>query len=137
MNKMRYIIGVLFCFSCLWGYAQRFTYTYDGIDFKCKVKSGTVCITGFDRNTATVVIPNRVVHKGRRYDVTEVDTYISGDNYSTVSLTLEEGIKYVANYSFVEFRKLETVILPESIIKIGKKHLLMPERLISSMLLNE
>lgn len=121
MNKMRYIIGVLFCFSYLWGYAQRFTYTYDGIDFKCKVKSGTVCITGFDRNAATVVIPNRVVHKGRQYDVTEVDTYISGDNYSTVSLTLEEGIKYVTNYSFVEFRKLETVILPESIIKIGKK----------------
>lgn len=121
MDRVKYIIGVLLCFSCLWGHAQRFSYTYEGIDFKCKVKSGTVCITGFDRSAATVVIPNRVIHKGRKYDVTEVDTYISGDNYSAVSLTLEEGIKYIANYSFVEFRKLETVILPESIIKIGKK----------------
>lgn len=121
MNKVKYLIGVVLCFSCLFGYAQRFTYTYEGVDFKCKVKSGTVCITGFDRNAGTVIIPNKVMHNGKQYNVTEVDTYISGDNYSAVSLTLEEGIKYIANYSFVEFRKLETVALPESIIKIGKK----------------
>lgn len=121
MNKVKYLMGVVLCFSCLFGYAQRFTYTYEGVDFKCKVKSGTVCITGFDRNAGTVIIPNKVMHNGKQYNVTEVDTYISGDNYSAVSLTLEEGIKYIANYSFVEFRKLETVVLPESIIKIGKK----------------
>ena len=121
MNKMKYIIGVLLCFSCLWGHAQRFTYTYEGIDFKCKVKSGGICITGFDRSAAIVVVPGRVTHKGKAYNVTEVDTYISGDNYSTVSLVLEEGIKAVANYSFIEFRKLGSVVLPESLIKIGKK----------------
>ena len=121
MGRMKCIIGVIFCFSCLWVHAQRFTYTYNGVDFRCKVKSGTVCITGFNRNAATVVIPNSVVYKGKEYNVTEVDTYISGDNYSTVSLTLEDGIKSVANYSFVEFRKLETVFLPESITTIGKK----------------
>lgn len=121
-RTFKIVVLLLICFSSISisTNAQRFTYTYNSVDFKCKIKSSTVCITGFDRYAETVVIPSEVTYKGETYKVVEVDTYISGDNYSTISLTLENGIRHIANFCFVEFRKLNTVILPESMQRVGR-----------------
>lgn len=100
--------------------AQRFSYQYQGIKFKCKVNSDMVTITGFDRKADKVVIPNKVNYNGKSYRVDKIDTYISGYNYSTVSLIIEEGITEIENYSFIEFRKLEHVVLPNSLTDIGR-----------------
>ncbi|MBQ8674017.1 MAG: leucine-rich repeat protein [Bacteroides sp.] len=127
MNKpfipsLKSFLAVVCCLLLSAGaYAQRFTYTYHSVEFKCKIKSGeTVCITGFDQKAEIVRVPSTVEYAGRKYPVKEIDTYISGNNYSTVSLTIEEGIEEIANYSFVEFRDLKEVHLPETVKKIGK-----------------
>lgn len=117
----RELLTILLLLSCAIGLqAQRFSYSYNSVNFKCKLKDGTVCITGFDRNVADVIVPAFVSYRGKNYPVVMVDTYISGDNYSTITLMLEEGIREIANYCFIEFRKLQTVVLPNSIQVVGK-----------------
>lgn len=101
-------------------YAQRFDYHYQGIKFRCKINSGMATITSFDQNASKVIIPSVVNYKEKSYSVNKIDTYISGCNYSTISLVIEEGVEEIKNYSFVEFRKLEYVVLPNSLTNIGK-----------------
>lgn len=100
--------------------AQRFSYGYQGVIFKCRLKSGMVTITGFDQEASKVIVPGKVNYKGISYPVDKIDTYISGCNYSTKSLIVEEGIAEIENYSFIEFRKLEHVVLPNSLKNIGR-----------------
>lgn len=117
----RKLLTILLLLSCVIGMqAQRFSYNYNRVNFKCKLKDGTVCITGFDRNVANVIVPAIVSYHDKNYPVVKIDTYISGDNYSTTTLMLEEGIREIANYCFIEFRKLQTVVLPNSIRVVGK-----------------
>ena len=79
-----------------------------------------VTITSFDQDASKVIIPGRVDYKGKSYPVSKIDTYISGCNYSTISLIIEDGVKEIENFCFIEFRKLEHVVLPNSLTKIGK-----------------
>ena len=101
-------------------YAQRFDYHYQGIKFRCKINSGMATITSFDQNASKVIIPSVVDYNGKSYPVNKIDTYISGCNYSTISLVIEEGVEEIKNYCFVEFRKLEHVVLPNSLTNIGR-----------------
>ena len=114
------IIGIILFFICVTTYSQRFNYVYELVNFKCRLKAQTVTITGFDQDATTVIIPSMVEYKGQMYAVDKVDTYISGNNYSARFLKVEEGIKEISNFSFLEFRKLEEVYLPESLVRIGK-----------------
>ena len=114
------MIGIILAFVCTIAYAQRFNYVYESVNFKCRLKAGTVTIVGFDQDAMIVIVPSKVEYKGIMYAVDKVDTYISGNNYSAISLKVEEGIKEISNFSFVEFRKLQEVYLPESLIRIGK-----------------
>lgn len=100
--------------------AQRFNYHYQGVKFRCKVSSGVVTITSFDQKAHKVIIPSKVNYNGKDYLVNKIDTYISGCNYSTKSLIIEEGITEIENYCFIEFRELEYVVLPNSLTDIGK-----------------
>ena len=106
--------------ACLATYAQKFTYAYQGVEFKCKVTGQSVCITSFDVKAQQVTIPAMVSWKGMNYPVKSVSTFLNGVNYLTVSLTLEEGIEEIDKFSFNEFRKLIKVNLPSSIRHIGK-----------------
>jgi len=100
--------------------AQRFDYTYKGVEFKCKVIGDGVCITAFSANAADVVIPATVVYKGNNFPVKQVSTFLNGVNYLTVNLTLEDGIEDIDKYSFNEFRRLLSVRMPASVKHIGK-----------------
>lgn len=123
MSLKNCIFFVMLCLSafCIECNAQRFSYTYKSVKFNCKVNKETVCITGFDRNATDVTIPAVVSYNGREYQVTKVDTYISGDNYLAENMVIENGIKEIANYSFIEFRLLRSVTLPNSLLKVGNK----------------
>lgn len=110
------VLCVVTCVMC-----HAFSYTYKGVKFNCKIKSGSVEITSFDRDAYSVTIPAKVNDKGVEYNVTKVATYRSGDSYSAVYLTLEEGIREIENYCFIEFRQLESVTLPSTILKVGGK----------------
>lgn len=110
------VLCVATCVLC-----HAFSYTYKGVKFNCKIKSGSVEITSFDRGAYNVTIPAKVNDKGVEYNVTKVATYRSGDSYSAVYLTLEEGIREIENYCFIEFRQLESVTLPSTIMKVGGK----------------
>lgn len=121
MSAMKRILSLSLCMLvALVTVAQRFDYTYKGVNFKCKVVDGGVCITSFDANAAEVVIPAKVTYKGGSYPVKQVSTFLNGVNYLAVSLTLEEGIEDIDKFSFNEFRKLTSVKLPASVRHIGK-----------------
>lgn len=117
--KKSLIILLLFM-ACLATYAQKFTYAYRGVEFKCKVTGESVCITSFDSRAQQVTIPSMVTYKGVSYPVKSVSTFLNGVNYLAVSLTLEEGIEEIDKFSFNEFRKLQKVSLPSTIRHIGK-----------------
>lgn len=99
---------------------KSFSYTSNGITFKCKVKKGTTTIYGFDVKATDVTIPSQVSYNGIAYPVTIIDTYMNGNNYSVRRLVIPEGVEIIERYSFSEFRKLESVIIPNSVVKIGK-----------------
>ncbi len=100
--------------------AAKFSYTYKGVTFTCKTKGNTACITEFDVDATTVVIPAVVQNGTISYPVTEVSTYISGCNYFTQELVIEEGVQTIANFCFIEFRNLVKVTLPSTIQRMGK-----------------
>lgn len=100
---------------------KRFTYKYEDVNFDCRVREGDIVITGFDVKAKNVVIPSQVEYDGSFYPVTEVSTFINGNNYDTVNLVIQDGIRKIGNYSFVEFRKLKNVSIPSSVNEIGKK----------------
>lgn len=110
----------LLLMACLATYAQKFTYVYQGVEFKCKVTGQSACITSFDVKAQQVIIPAIVSYKGINYPVKSVSTFLNGVNYLAVSLTLEEGIEEIDKFSFNEFRKLIKVSLPSTIRHIGK-----------------
>lgn len=131
MGLIKRILCIVFCLwaCCLVCDAQKFSYTYKSVRFNCKVKGGTVCITGFDRKATDVTIPSVVTHNGRDYQVTKVDTYISGDNYMAEKIVIESGVKEIANFSFIEFRSLQSVTLPRTLTKVGNKSFAHKERI--------
>lgn len=102
--------------------AQRFTYNYRGIDFKCKVKDGVTSVIGFNHNAAKVVIPATVTNPktGRSYDVTVVDLFEEATSYKTNMVAIEKGITIVDEYCFYCFNNLQQVYIPATIEKIGK-----------------
>lgn len=99
---------------------KSFKYTYKGVTFKCKAKKGEVTITGFDVDAKEVTIPANVEYGNHYYPVKEIDTFINGNNYSAMRLVIEEGVETIANYAFVEFRKLVNVTLPNTIKEVGR-----------------
>lgn len=99
---------------------KSFKYKYEGVTFKCKAKNGYVTITEFDVNAENVIIPGKVEFEGDLYPVREINTFINGNNYGAKRLVIQEGVTDIANYAFVEFRKLIDVTIPNSISKIGR-----------------
>lgn len=104
----------------LGSFADNFTYEYEGVTFKGKIDGGYATIKSFDNKAQRVVIPATVAYKGTSYPVESVGVFMNGVNYSTVYLTLEEGIKEIDKFCFNEFRKLREVRLPASLRHIGK-----------------
>ncbi len=100
--------------------AQRFDYAYKGVEFKCKMIDGGVCITAFNSSVADVIIPATVVYKGNSFPVKQISTFVNGASYLTVNLILEEGIEDIDKFSFNEFRRLISVQLPMSVRHVGK-----------------
>lgn len=103
--------------------AQKFTYNYRGIEFKCKVKDKTAIITDFTNDAAKVVIPAVVKDPktGHEYDVSTIDLYSELVSYKTNSVAIEKGITVIADYCFTMFKNLEQIYIPSTIEKIGKK----------------
>ena len=99
---------------------KSFKVFYEGVTFKCKAKKGYITITGFDTGAGNVTIPGKVEFEGEYYPVREIDTFINGNNYAATRLVIEEGVEQIANFAFVEFRKLVDVTIPSTIKEIGK-----------------
>lgn len=118
MNRLLSIFFTIFITTtCI---AQGFTYQYMGVEFKGKISNGTACIKSFNNKAQTVTIPATITHKGVNYPVKIVSVFMNGVNYTTVNLTIEEGIEDIDKYCFNEFRKLLVVNLPTSLRHIGK-----------------
>lgn len=103
-------------------FAQRFKYTYRGVEFSCRARDGRVSITGFDRDAAQVRLPAQVTDKnGRTYQVVAVDLGVVDCKYQTAVVAIEPGVTEIAEYCFYYFPKLERVYIPNTIEKIDKK----------------
>ena len=100
---------------------KSFTYTHNGVTFKCKAKNGYVTIKAFNTNAIDVIIPAKVMYKDKYYPVVAIDTYMIGYNYGVTHLEIQEGIKKIEKYAFSEFRQLQNVTIPKSVVEIGPK----------------
>ena len=101
-----------------------FDYKYKDVTFKCKLKGGSVCITGFDTDAKTVTIPSVVMNGAYGpYEVLRISLRISGINYATTSLIIEEGIRDISTGTFNGLRNLKKLKLPSTIAHIGRNPL--------------
>ena len=97
-----------------------FKFQYQGVTFKCKAQKGIVTITEFDVSAKEVTIPAVVSYKGNEYPVKTISTHINGNNYAANSVVIQDGIEVIKPFAFVEFRNLESVVIPQTITEIGK-----------------
>lgn len=119
MGKRGLIIAA-FAFVALVADAQRTSFIYKGVEFKCKLSNNVATITAFDVEADSVVIPGKVEYEGKRYPVRAVSTHREGCNYMARVLVVEDGVEKIDNFAFKEFRKLTRVYLPSSIKVIGR-----------------
>lgn len=118
--NVRRILLVLLVLLPLGMLAQRTSFTYKGVNFKCKLNKQFCTVTSFDVSADSVIIPSVIEYKGRQYPVKEVNTFINGNSYLASTLVIEEGVERIESFSFVEFRKLKQVYLPSTINFVGK-----------------
>lgn len=97
-----------------------FKFQYQGVTFKCKAQKGIVTITEFDVSAKDVTIPAVVSYNGNEYPVKTISTHINGNNYAANSVVIQDGIEVIKPFAFVEFRNLESVVIPQTITEIGK-----------------
>lgn len=97
-----------------------FKFQYQGVTFKCKAQKGIVTITEFDVSAKEVTIPAVVSYNGNEYPVKTISTHINGNNYAANSVVIQDGIEVIKPFAFVEFRNLESVVIPQTITEIGK-----------------
>lgn len=117
MIRKTFVLVLLCTFFKTVGFA--FDFRYKGITFKCKLKGGVVCITGFDTNAKNVTIPASVSDRGLEYEVWSIDLWKGGINYMADTIIIEEGIRHIASRAFVGFHRLKYAHLPLSIAEIG------------------
>lgn len=97
-----------------------FKFQYQGVTFKCKAQKGIVTITEFDVSAKEVTIPAVVSYNGNEYPVKTISTHINGNNYAANSVVIQDGIEVIKPFAFVEFRNLESVVIPQTITEIGR-----------------
>ena len=97
-----------------------FKFQYQGVTFKCKAQKGIVTITEFDVSAKEVTIPAVVFYNSNEYPVKTISTHINGNNYAANSVVIQDGIEVIKPFAFVEFRNLESVVIPQTITEIGK-----------------
>lgn len=121
-TKISFIVALFFaCSSSLM--ALSFTYSYLGIDFKCKVYYDIATITSFNKDAAKVFIPAEVTNpkNNKTYAVSTVDLYDEGIVYKTTSVALEKGITTISDNCFQNFKDLQQIYIPSSVVVIEKK----------------
>lgn len=102
--------------------AQSFMYNYQGVNFECKVKQGKAIVKWFDSKVSKVLIPSQVKDKkGKSYVVSKVDLYTESQSYDTKVVVIETGVSEIDNLCFYRFRNLQTIYIPNSIERVGKK----------------
>ena len=63
--EKRYVILVVSLLLAIVADAQRTSFIYKGVNFKCKLENKAAVITEFDVDADSVVIPCKVEYKGR------------------------------------------------------------------------
>lgn len=99
-----------------------FDYIYKGVIFRCKANGdNSVTVKSWrSRTTKSVTVPATVLdERGKSYNVTSLDVYVSGDSYSTERLVIEEGVSRIEDRCFHEFFRLKSVKLPYSVTYLG------------------
>lgn len=102
------------------GNAEKFSYTYNDVEFKGSIEGKVAIIKSFEFKATDVTIPAFIQYNGSEIPVKKVSAYMSGANYYATSITIENGIEEIDNYCFNECRKLKDVYIPSSVLYIGK-----------------
>lgn len=98
-----------------------FKYPFDGIIFTCKAKNGFITIISFDTNATDIVIPSTVYYKGNYYPVQTIGSDVGGNHYGVERMIIQDGIEVIEKSAFSDFKNLQEVTIPMSVIEIGKK----------------
>lgn len=103
--------------------AKSFTYRYNGIEFRCKTdKTGKTIIYDFDSHASNVVIPAKVADaRGVVCRVDKVSLFSEASRYDASVVAIESGITEIEDYCFYCFPRLVSIVIPNTIERIGKK----------------
>ena len=89
-----------------------------GLTFVLDEGTQTALVTGYDRVSPDVVIPDEIVVNGvTSYDVTAIDAYVFV-GAGVESVTIGENVTAIGDVAFAE-NSLESLVLPESVRTIG------------------
>ena len=67
----------------------------------------------------SVEIPNEIIHKGKKYTVTEIDDYSFAFNSNLKYVKISNSIKRIGEYAFAYCENLDSINIPENIEQLS------------------
>jgi len=113
MKKIFVVISALFCLLLFPG-LNAMAENYE--DYNYEVRDGTVTITYYNGNAASLSIPSTIDGK----KVTDIGERAFQDCKSLKNITLPNGIKQIGFAAFLSCSNLENVYIPDSLTVIGE-----------------
>ena len=122
MKKFLMIAAMLLtCAQVAWGYDDS-DFEYDNFAYYVEEDGTVTLVSNYYSRTCSgpVVIPDRVLNKGRYYTVTAVRNAFYGNNNIT-AVTIGKNIRNIDEYSFYSCEGLTGMLtIPEGVTNIGK-----------------
>ena len=122
MKKFLMIAAMLLtCAQVAWSYDDS-DFEYDNFAYYVEEDGTVTLVSNYYSRTCSgpVVIPDRVLNKGRYYTVTAVRNAFYGNN-SITAVTIGKNIRNIDEYSFYSCKGLTSMLtIPEGVTNIGK-----------------
>ena len=78
-------------------------------------------ISGNDKYSGSVVIPESVTYEGKTYIVTSIGSYAFDECSGLTSVTIPEGVTSIGYHAFYKCKGLTSVIIPNSVTFLGRE----------------
>ena len=79
----------------------------------------TVEVTGYQKYSGDIEIPEKVICKSKTYTVTSIGDYALRECSSLTSVTIPNSVTYIGDYAFSECSSLTSMTIPNSVTYIG------------------
>ena len=115
----KFITSILFLLVLSTGFAQRTSFTIDGMLYESISDSTVGLVSKYEANSDSIIIPSKFTYAGKTYTVTSI--YPSAfSNYTALkSIMIPNTVTDIGYYAFMYCTKLTSIIIPNSVNLIG------------------